>query len=418
MSSVHITACIAAAILIQSDSGQDTHTTRQTLTVSEAPFQSRLVTFLPDHQIELEHGDATHVLALSDLVSWGSYTDQHRQPHVYLRGGGVLAADIMRINATQLSLYSQVFTEVQIPRSLVRAIVFAPGVNALARDRFRKQVLSSNTNHDTAYFTNGDTLRGAHVAAANPPGANVTGRIDFRTEQRLPPFSIPIERLRALTFRSQAERDLHIEPKQRAPSQFSLGFADGSQLHVAAVTTNQTRIQLHINERLTLSAAATTFHRELTQIRTHTPRVTFLSDLKPISYKHIPFLRRSWAQGTDENVLGGRLRCAGTVHAKGIGMHSASRITYRLDQKFRWFQSEIAIDQAADNRGSVIFRVFLQRDGEWTSTYTSQILRGTNRPEAIKVGIAQADAIALLVEFADRGDECDYANWINARLSN
>jgi hypothetical protein len=99
-------------------------------------------------------------------------------------------------------------------------------------------------------------------------------------------------------------------------------------------------------------------------------------------------------------------------------MHSASRITYRLDQKFHWFQSEIAIDQAADNRGSVIFRVFLQRDGEWTSTYTSQILRGTNRPLAIKVEVTQADAIALLVEFADRGDECDYANWINARLSN
>ena len=418
MSSVHTTACIAAAFLIQSVRGQDTYTTRQTLTVSEAPFESRLVTFLPNHQIQLGRGDATHVLALSDLISWGSYTDQHRQPYVYLRGGGVLTAEFIRINATQISLYSQVFAEVQIPHSLVRAIVFAPGANALARDRFRKQILSNNTNHDTAYFTNGDTLRGAYVAAANPSRANATCRIEFRTEQRLPSFSIPIERLSALTFRSQDARELHTEPKQRAPSQLSLGFADGSQLHVAVVTTDQTRIQLDVNEGLTLSAPATTFHRQLTQIRTHAPRVTFLSDLKPTSYKHIPFLRRSWTQGTDENVLGGRLRCAGTVHAKGIGMHSASRITYRLDQKFRWFQSEIAIDQAADNRGSVIFRVFLQRDGEWTSTYTSPILRGTNRPLAIKVAVAQADAIALLVEFADRGDECDYANWVNARLSN
>ena len=99
-------------------------------------------------------------------------------------------------------------------------------------------------------------------------------------------------------------------------------------------------------------------------------------------------------------------------------MHSASRITYQIDQKFRWFQAELAIDQAAGNRGSVIFRVFLQRDGEWTSKYTSPVMRGTTRPLAIKLKVTQADAIALLVEFADRGDERDYANWLNARLSN
>ena len=418
MSSVHITTYLAAAILVQSGSGPGTHPARQTLTVSEAPFDSRLVTFLPNHQIELEHSDGTHVLALRDLVSWGSYSDQHRQPHVYLRDGGILTAEILRITPARVSLYSRIFTEVQIPRSLIRAIVLSPHVNALARDRFRKQILSNISNHDTAYFTNGDTLRGAYVATSNSRTANVTNRIGFQTEHRRTPFSIPLERLSALTFRSQTPRDLQVKTKQQAPSRFSLGFADGSHFPVAAVMTDQAQIQLHVNQELTLSATATTFHRELTQLQTYTPRVTFLSDLKPTSYKHIPFLRRSWPQGTDENVLGGRLRCADTIHAKGIGMHSASRITYQIDQKFRWFQAELAIDQAAGNRGSVIFRVFLQRDGEWTSKYTSPVMRGTTRPLAIKLKVTQADAIALLVEFADRGDERDYANWLNARLSN
>tara|TARA_B100001123_G_scaffold276233_1_gene307294 strand:- start:276 stop:575 length:300 start_codon:yes stop_codon:yes gene_type:complete len=99
-------------------------------------------------------------------------------------------------------------------------------------------------------------------------------------------------------------------------------------------------------------------------------------------------------------------------------MHSASRITYQIDRKFRWFQAELAIDQAAANRGSVVFRVFLQRDEKWAATYKSPVIRGTTRPLAIKLEVAGADAIALLVEFADQGDERDYANWLNARLSN
>ena len=285
MSSVHITTYLAAAILVQSGSGPGTHPARQTLTVSEAPFDSRLVTFLPNHQIELEHSDGTHVLALRDLVSWGSYSDQHRQPHVYLRDGGILTAEILRITPARVSLYSRIFTEVQIPRSLIRAIVLSPHVNALARDRFRKQILSNISNHDTAYFTNGDTLRGAYVATSNSRTANVTNRIGFQTEHRRTPFSIPLKRLSALTFRSQTPRDLQVKTKQQAPSRFSLGFADGSHFPVAAVMTDQAQIQLHVNQELTLSAAATTFHRELTQLQTYTPRVTFLSDLKPTSYK-------------------------------------------------------------------------------------------------------------------------------------
>ncbi|MEE3368717.1 MAG: NPCBM/NEW2 domain-containing protein [Planctomycetota bacterium] len=418
MSSVHVTAYLAAAILVQSGSGPGMHATRQTLTVSELPFDSRLVTFLPGHQIELKHGDKTRVLPLNDLISWGSYTDQNRQPHVYLRDGGVLTAEIMRITPTQVSLYSRVFTEVQIPRSLIRAIVFVPRANALARDRFRKQILSYHSNQDTVHFTNGDTLRGAYIATSNPRAANLADHIGFQAERRRTPFSIPLPRLNALIFRSQTQRDLRIETKQQTPSRYSLGFADGTLIHVDAIMSNQTQVQLHVNRELTLSAATSTFHRELTQLQTYTPRVTFVSDLEPTSYKHIPFLRQSWPQGTDENALGGRLRCAGTVHAKGIGMHSASRVTYQIDQKFRWFQAELAIDQAAANRGSVIFRVFLQRDGAWAATYTSPVIRGTTRPLAIKIEVARADAIALLVEFADRGDERDYANWLNARLSN
>lgn len=418
MWSLHITVCLAAGIIVNSGSDSGTHVARQTLTVSEAPFDSRLITFLPDQRVMLKHNNETRTLTLQDLVVWGSYTDHNSLPHVYLTDGGVLAADVVKITPAQVTLYSRIFTEVQIPRSLLRAIVFAPPAGVLPRDHLWKQILSNTVDHDTAHFTNGDALRGKHVTTPNTLLTNVTNRIAFQTEQRPTPLSIPLERLSALLFRSQKPRNLRAESRQQTPAGVSLGFADGSRIHVNTIVTKQKKIQLTVNQELMLSVDAATFHRELTQFQPRTPQVTFLSDLTPSSYKHIPFLRRSWPHGIDENVLGGRLRCAGAIHTKGLGMHSASRITYQLDHKFRWFQSQIALDQSAGNRGSVIFRVFLQRSGEWTSTYTSPIVRGANRPLAIKLNVAQADAIALLVEFADRGDERDYANWLNARLSN
>ena len=126
MWSLHITVCLAAGIIVNSGSDSGTHVARQTLTVSEAPFDSRLITFLPDQRVMLKHNNETRTLTLQDLVVWGSYTDHNSLPHVYLTDGGVLAADVVKITPAQVTLYSRIFTEVQIPRSLLRAIVFAP----------------------------------------------------------------------------------------------------------------------------------------------------------------------------------------------------------------------------------------------------------------------------------------------------
>jgi hypothetical protein len=44
------------------------------------------------------------------------------------------------------------------------------------------------------------------------------------------------------------------------------------------------------------------------------------------------------------------------------------------------------------------------------------VVRGGDAPTHISVELGDATAIALLVDFADRGDERDLANWLNPRL--
>ena len=54
-------------------------------------------------------------------------------------------------------------------------------------------------------------------------------------------------------------------------------------------------------------------------------KATYLSDLKPASYKHIPFLQTSWPYHADRSTRASLLRAGGRLYLKGLGMHSASR---------------------------------------------------------------------------------------------
>jgi hypothetical protein len=67
--------------------------------------------------------------------------------------------------------------------------------------------------------------------------------------------------------------------------------------------------------------------------------------------------------------------------------------------------------------GSVVFRVLLPgADGGWTTVYRSPTIRGGSAITPISVDVGKARRMALIVDFADRGDVLDYANWLNARL--
>jgi len=115
-------------------------------------------------------------------------------------------------------------------------------------------------------------------------------------------------------------------------------------------------------------------------------------------------------------VLGEPIEVRGRRYLEGIGMHSAARLTYRLDGHYRRFESAIAIDDSAKGRGSVTFGVYVLRDGKWGEAFTSGIVGGRDAPQPISVDLHGAKGLTLTVDFADRGDELDHAVWLDARL--
>jgi hypothetical protein len=146
-------------------------------------------------------------------------------------------------------------------------------------------------------------------------------------------------------------------------------------------------------------------------------QVTYVSDLAVLGYKHIPFLDTSWSYQLDRSVSGGRLRHAGQVWTKGVGMHSSSRLAVETRGQFQQLHAELAIDQFAAQQGSVVFRVYVQdAASRWSLAYESGVVRGGDPLVPIRVDIRSAVCLALIVDFADRADQWDHANWLNARL--
>ncbi|MEO8497657.1 MAG: NPCBM/NEW2 domain-containing protein, partial [Planctomycetota bacterium] len=350
-----------------------------------------------------------------DYVLWGNYSDQDRAAQVLLADGSLLVGDMGRIEAESIVIASRLWGELRIDRHLVRACAMLPAVDPLERDQ-QWQALQVPESADRVLLLNGDAIAGKLLPTTERDGGGLFGLASLAIELlgSGSSTSIRLEEVRAITFAASAEAV--------AQPECMLGFRDGSLVAAARLMRDElelTKITTAANASLQLRTDD--FLKNLTFIQPRNETVTYLSDLPAVGYKPLPFLALDWPLGIATNTLGGRLRSRGNVMLKGLGMHSTSRVAYDLNRNYRRFQAELALDDHAEGKGSVVYRVLVERESEtgqraWNLDFTSPIVRGGDKPLSISLDVTDATRLALVVEMADRADTRDYANWLNARL--
>jgi hypothetical protein len=272
-------------------------------------------------------------------------------------------------------------------------------VSAHSQPASQKERVENAPDGDRLILLNGDELQGEVLALDE----NV---IKFRTLAG--EVSIGREKIAALRFNPS----LAAKPNSK-DGQIWIGFQDGSRLLASTLTIDrsQAKIKLPAGIEFDVSAA------KINAIQPLAGRTKYLSDLKPSGYQHIPFLDLAWPYHADRNVAGSQLRAGGRLYLKGLGMHSAARLTYDLTKPYRAFKAEVAIDDQTAGRGSALFRAYTNDgSGKWQIKYESPIIRGGAAPAPISVDLTGAKRLSLLVDFADHGDEQAHADWLNARL--
>ena len=384
---------------------------RQAIATQGPPFFAALTGVDSHGRIEFRTGKELRTLAMAELVAWGAPGEQLSRTQVLLADGGVLAAEILSSDEDRLKVDSELFGMLEIPLELVAGAIYHPPVDARRRAllvaRLRADARGERTedgaeirpgaprvNSDRLILENGDELSGAIAAI----GEN---KLQLKTPGG--PVEIELDRVVAISFNPS------LLSQARPRGVYCLiGFSDGSRLAAAELALDESlaRVTLAGGLKLWTEASAVTF------LQAFGGKAEYLSDLAAESYRHVPYLSLARPFERDVSIGGANLRAGGRTYLKGVAMHSAARLTFRLAAKHRRFEAEAAIDDETDGRGSVVFRVFVD-DRE---AYKSPVIRGGMPPTPISVDVRGGKRLSLIVDFAERGDELDHADWLNARL--
>lgn len=395
----------------------------EAVTVGGERYQAELVAVDVNWLITFRDLATERRLAAADLVAWGApaealggphlrLADGGRLVHLLLAEGGLLVAELLKSDERHLEVRSPLFGEVALPLERIAGVMLHPPLHPERRDRLAGRLSSAEggdppehgtvqrdagRSTDRMILENGDELTGTILGLTSTT-------VEF--EAGVGPVEVEADKVAALAFNPSLLAPLAVGPG--APGRCVVGLRDGSRLVATTLVLDgqQARFTLAGGGDWCAPSDAVVFLQPLGG------QAVYLSDLPAASYRHLPFLSLSWPYHADLNVVGTQLRAGGRLYLKGIGMHSASRLTYRLERPYHRFEADLAIDDHAAGRGSVVCRVFA--DGN--EKYQSEVIRGGTPPLPISVDITGARQLSLIVDFADRGDELDRADWLNARL--
>ncbi|MHC4181188.1 MAG: NPCBM/NEW2 domain-containing protein, partial [Planctomycetota bacterium] len=346
-------------------------------------------------QLTFKSGQKQLALPAAELVRWGACVEPDGATIVVAADGGLLVADVLRSEKERLKVDSGLFGVVEVPLERLAGVVFRLPGGRRGRDRLLDRLVRAAGDSDRLLLRNGDELTGLVEAVEDDT---------VRLAADDGPLEIETRRIAALVFNPLLKRAAGGQGLRSW-----VGLADGSRLLATRLVADGSSLEV------TTAGGQTwkTSPKELVAVQPLGGRVTYLSDLKPAEYVQVPYLKLRWPNfGTDRNVTGGRLRCGGRLYLKGLGVHSAARLTYRLDKPYKRFQAELGIDDSTGG-GSVRFRVFVDGREKYTG---ESILRGGTPPLSVSVELDGAKRLDLVVDYADRADELDHADWLDARL--
>ncbi len=362
-------------------------------------FRGQLAAADAAWKLRFVDANATREIPAEDLALWGAFVEPAGGIQLILAGGGWIVAETARIEKEQVRAESQTFGDLNLSIERIAGILYQPPHDLAKRDRLIARMLAPGGQSDRLLLDNGDELNGAITGSKEDKILlqAEAGQMDVKTDK-----------LTAVLFNPT------LTDKSRPGGlRCWVGFRDGSRLMAVEMRATPDTARLKLPGGVEVKAPT----KAVVALQSLGGRVVYLSDLKPASYRHIPFLQLAWPYQADRSVLGSQLRAGGRPYAKGLGMHSPARITYDLDRPYRRFQAEVAVDGEAGPRGSVVFRVFTDDgSGAWQQRAASEIIRGGELPTAITVDLNAVKRISLLVDYADHGDELDHADWLNARL--
>ena len=267
-----------------------------------------------------------------------------------------------------------------------------------AAPRLRRQWLAAiekvPSGADHMQFVTGDRLSGEFTQL---DGLALTVKAAFG------PTQLDRQRVRWLRL----DRELQSFPEVSDPW-WCAWLTDGSRI---TATDCRPGDNLDVTIELPIGGAITVAQHEIVKLQRFDERIAPLSRRTPKSTTYTPYLSGERAVRVDRNVLGGPLVVRGEEFAVGLGMASRMSVTYPLEPGDREFRAFVGIDDAAEGRGSVRFRIHIDGRVVWESDEVTGAMPLVTCPPA---SLSSAKELTVEVDFGQFGDVGDIANWCDA----
>ena len=199
----------------------------------------------------------------------------------------------------------------------------------------------------------------------------------------------------------------HHGPKPDRMGQCLIRLKDGSSLWAPVTKLEGGKLHVRLGGEIDLSLPWDAVCR----LDVRSTRMAFLSDLDPVEVVEEALVTYAGPWRRDRNVVGGPLTLGKTVYEKGLGVHARCRLTYDLDGRYDVFAAVIGLDATASGRGDCVFVV--EADGK---ELMRKRMRGDDRSVPVRLKLAKAQRLTLLVDWGEDLDLADRANWCDARV--
>lgn len=130
------------------------------VTLDSVVPQTTLQSIGADRQIVFQSDLGAVPVPAGELVCWGGRSAMVRGSLLLLQGENLLAGEIVQIDAERVTLFSDVWGELVLPRKLLRAIVPVPSGEPGRRQRELDRLRVESAESDCLFPVNGDRLRG------------------------------------------------------------------------------------------------------------------------------------------------------------------------------------------------------------------------------------------------------------------
>jgi hypothetical protein len=318
---------------------------------------------------------------------------------IILANGDRLPAGVKELNGDRIRLHGNLGKEGEfsLPLSSVSMIWMTTPEGVDRPNQLRRRLLSEKRSHDKVYLCNGEVIEGVVNSISGP---------NLQIESARKEVTVPLAKIAFIAFNSELLRIVrprgiygHLLTENGIRLTLVSAFLDGHEVRGKTLYGGEYSVPL--NRIVSLSWLGGC--------------AQYLSDLKPRSYQFRSYLEGfDWPYVADASASEGDLVLGGRVFEKGLGVHTASRLTYDIESNVIAFEATVGMDDVAGKEGSA--RVQVHLDGKPQKLGWDGLLTGAGKARNIRIATSGAKEITLVADFGDLGDVQGCVDWADARF--